>query len=348
MPVEEITVKPWVVVAGCTGLQGGSVFRTLAATGKYNLRGLTRNPDARHAQQRLTECVSIANSEAAAKITSPGPFPQIELVKCDLNNSDELHRAFHGAYAVYAVTNFWDPEIAQGTPEKEEEQGRRMAEVASECGVKHYFWSSLPNVYNISNGKYTKVIHFDGKARVEEFIREFLPDLPTTFIELGFYMQNLVNFFPPTVIHEGGSEVYEYALPMRPDALLPFVDTAGDTGSIVAHVLDKPERYVGINIPVASEYLSMNEVIDIFQKVTGKRARYKQVKPEDFIKKLEPGLGRGPAEELTEMFQYIDEFGYYGGEDISKTRKHIHPDIKKFEQWLREDGFLIVSPVRGD
>lgn len=44
----------------------------------------------------------------------------------DLNSKDSLREAFKGAYAVYAVTNYWEKEDA----ELEMQQGRNLADVA--------------------------------------------------------------------------------------------------------------------------------------------------------------------------------------------------------------------------
>ena len=45
------------------------------------------------------------------------------------------------------------------------ENGKRLAKLAKDAGVKHYIWSSLPNAEKVSGGKY-KVPHFTSKALV--------------------------------------------------------------------------------------------------------------------------------------------------------------------------------------
>lgn len=47
-----------------------------------------------------------------------------------------------GAYAVFAMTNYWDKMDMQ----LEIDQGKRLADAAKETGVKLYIWSSLLNV----------------------------------------------------------------------------------------------------------------------------------------------------------------------------------------------------------
>ncbi len=44
-----------------------------------------------------------------------------------------------GAYGVFAMTNFWDPDLKQDSA-AEQLQGRLMADAAAQCGVHHYIW----------------------------------------------------------------------------------------------------------------------------------------------------------------------------------------------------------------
>jgi hypothetical protein len=53
-----------------------------------------------------------------------------------------LKGALKDAYAVYAVTNYWETRSA----DVEMKQGKAMADAAKEAGVQHFVWSSLPNV----------------------------------------------------------------------------------------------------------------------------------------------------------------------------------------------------------
>lgn len=141
--------KPLVVIVGITGNQGGSVADHLLRSGKYRLRGITRNLE----------------SSKATSLKEKG----VDLVKADIGNKDQVLAAFKDADAVFLVTNFWDPEVLKDNS-LEEKQGRTLVDAAVESGVKHVIWSSLSDVDAESGGK-IKVPHFTGKNKVEQYLR---------------------------------------------------------------------------------------------------------------------------------------------------------------------------------
>src|ERR1700732_3848182 len=129
-----------IAVVGATGQQGGGVVRALQARGRFKVRALTRNPD-KH------------------------PELADEVVKADLNLPETLKAAFEGAHGVFLVTNFWE----QGTDELKE--ATTAVRTAKDAGVKHFVWSTLPDVEAISGGKFD-VPHFTGKAKIDRIVRE--------------------------------------------------------------------------------------------------------------------------------------------------------------------------------
>src|SRR5207253_4230135 len=122
--------KKLIAVTGATGHQGGGVVRALQASGQFKVRALTRNPD-KH--RELAE----------------------EVVEADLGKPETLKAAFAGAHGVFLVTNFQEA----GTDELK--QATSAISAAKDAGVKHFVWSTLPDVEAISSGKFN-VPHFTG------------------------------------------------------------------------------------------------------------------------------------------------------------------------------------------
>src|SRR5712692_831976 len=149
--------KKLIAVIGATGKQGGAVVRALQARGQFKVRALTRNPDKHR---------GLAD----------------EVVKADLNRPDTLRAAFEGAHGVFLVTNFWE----QGTDELKQATAAVCA--AKDAGVKHFVWSTLPDVEAISGGK-LHVPHFTGKAKVDRIVKDAGYE-HHTFVIAPFFYQN--------------------------------------------------------------------------------------------------------------------------------------------------------------
>jgi uncharacterized protein YbjT (DUF2867 family) len=148
-------MKPLIVVVGATGQQGGSVVDALVATNEWTIRGLTRDRSSQRSQVYIDElenqsifelfdifCSFISCSHKA--LLSKG----VDVVTCNIDSYEQCLQAFHGAYGVYAMTNYWE----QGAT-NEYEQGMNMVRAARYQHVQHFIWSSLPNSLAISNGK---------------------------------------------------------------------------------------------------------------------------------------------------------------------------------------------------
>lgn len=167
-----------IVVVGATGIQGGSVVNALLKDPSFGVRGISRNPE----------------SDAAKAFKKQGA----EIVAADLNDESSLVNAFKGAYAIFAVTNFFEPAGRFGVEEAkkiEYQQAINMVKAAKKTPtLQHYLWSTLPNSNALSRGKYN-VPFFDVKSSVDDYIRqdkEFVKK--TTFVYLTNFASNM--FYP--------------------------------------------------------------------------------------------------------------------------------------------------------
>jgi uncharacterized protein YbjT (DUF2867 family) len=87
--------KLLLTIFGATGNQGGSVINTILShetlAAKYHLRAVTIN----------------AASASAINLAARG----CEVVEADMYNVASLQAAVHGSYAVFAMTNYYDPTV---------------------------------------------------------------------------------------------------------------------------------------------------------------------------------------------------------------------------------------------
>jgi uncharacterized protein YbjT (DUF2867 family) len=296
-----------VVVFGATGTQGGSVVEALLSHhGKYRVRGVTRNPGA-HKARWLHE-------------------RNVELVRADLSNADEIAAAMDGAYAVFALTNFWEPEIYLKDLALEEKQGKLLADAAASKNVKHFIWSGLDNVEHISGGR-LEVPHFSGKYRVEQHIRKLANENKlkyTTFAYCGFFNTNLLSWF--TAPHVGKNNEAVFSWPLRYDVAIPWFSPQ-NIGVAVLSALEDPDRWNHQIMRVASEYMTMQQATHILTEVTGRKFNFHRVSLSEFEKSLG---NKTPAAEVAHMFEFFNRYGYFNGEDLTPL-----PGLQSFREWFQ-------------
>lgn len=100
-----------------------------------------------------------------------------------------------------------------------------MADAAVASGVPFYIYSTLPHTGVNSDQRLKRMCHFDGKAEVEAYIRT-LP-MTSAFAALRSFMSIFHASMAPM---SAGGGVYALAITALPEAQLPLLGTAGDTG----------------------------------------------------------------------------------------------------------------------
>ena len=292
----ERTNKKVIAVVGATGQQGGAVVRALQAGNQFKIRALTRNP-AKHRE--------LAD----------------EVIQADLNRPETLKPAFTGAHGIFLVTNFYE----QGTDELELATGAVRA--AKDVGVKHFVWSSLPDVEAISGGKF-HVPHFTGKARVNRMVKE--AGFPNhTFVIAPFYYQNLIGVLAPQKQTDGSAS---WVLPLDPTVRSIHMGDITELGHIVAGAFAHPDQAGhGEYLPLVGDFMSFNEIIDTLNR-QGHNFSFNQV-PKEVFAGFFPG-----AAEIAEMFSYFQAHTYLGSDSrdqIALANKIAGRQPTKFSAWAR-------------
>jgi uncharacterized protein YbjT (DUF2867 family) len=266
-----------IAVVGATGQQGGAVVRALQASGQFKVRALSRNPG-KHRQ--LAE----------------------EVVEADLDRPATLNAAFAGADGVFLVTNFAE------AGRDELKQATAAVRAAKEAGVKHFIWSTLPNVEAISHGKF-EVPHFTGKAKIDRIVKEAGFPHHTFVIAPGYY-QNFVGRLGPQKQADGS---VGWALPINPDVRCLHMGDIRELGDIVAGAFAHPEEAGnGEYLPLVGDFLSFNEIVEALNR-QGHHFSFKQVSKEAFAGAF-PG-----AAEIAEMFSYWEAHTYLGSDSSDRT-----------------------------
>jgi hypothetical protein len=234
-----------------------------------------------------------------------------------------LKTALKGAYAVFAVTNYWESRSA----DVEMKQGKAMADAAKEAGVQHFVWSSLLNITELSKGALSNVKHFDSKAHIEAYIREI--GIPASFFLPGFYMSNLpggmIRQLPP-------NNDWTLGLPIPTSSPVPLLDTADDTGKFVKGILLNREKALGMRVYGATGYYTVEEIIKEFKEEfpeAGKTAKAVELPHEVFKGALgKSGMPEESQEELLQNMRLMHEFGYYGGAKLDESHSVSTPTFE--------------------
>jgi len=286
-----------IAVIGATGQQGGGVLRALQAGGQFKVRALTRNPD-KH------------------------PELADEVVKADLNLPETLTAAFEGAHGVFLVTNFWE----QGTDELKEATAAVRA--AKDAAVKHFVWSTLPDVEAISGGKFD-VPHFTGKAKIDRIVKE-AGFVNHTFVIAPMYYRGLVG---ASVLQKQPDGSTGWALPIDPDVRCLHMGDITELGNIVAGAFAHPdEAGNGEYLPLVGDFMSFREIVSTLNQ-QGHKFSFKQVPKEVFAAASFPG-----AAELTDNFGYFQAYTYLGSDSrdrIALANKIAGRQPTKFAAWAQ-------------
>lgn len=295
-----------VVVFGSTGLLGGAIARRLLQEPfLYKVRCVTRR----------------SSGEKARELAEHGAV----IVNADLGETKSLEKALEGADIMFLTTHYWE----EKNKEKEVIKGLNAIDAAIQCGVKHIIFNGSENIKKII-GK--ECNHLDSKSAIEEYIREV--GINFTILRLPFWLENFYSVFKP---HKLKHAVYAVALPLEGSEL--DVMSVEDVGEIVASILRRPRQYYGKTLNLSVESLSMENIVDTFNRHFDNR---KFTDPKIRIKDMEKFQFPG-SKDLAAMFEF-----YQSGQavrDIKLTRK-LNPHALTFDRWLSENRDKVEEALR--
>ena len=275
--------KGTILVTGATGKQGGALIDELAGKG-WNLRAMTRHPD----------------GQAARKLRAAG----VEVVTGDMDDAASLRGPLAGAWGVFSVQNTWEAGV-----EREEEQGKRLAEVAKEAGVQHFVYASVG-----SADRKTGIPHFENKARIEETVRSL--KFPSYVIYRPvFFMENLTT---PWFLN--GDAIYSA---LEPATVLQMI-AVRDIGRYAARAFTDAERLNGREFDIAGDARTMPETAEVLGRALGRKIAYVQIPLEEVRKN---------SEDFAIMLDWFNRIGYDA--DIEGMAREFGIPPTRLEDWAR-------------
>jgi uncharacterized protein YbjT (DUF2867 family) len=252
-----------ILVTGATGQQGGAVGRALRARG-HKVRALTRKPD----------------GEAARALAARG----VEVVRGDLDDAASLEKALAGVWGVFAVQNTWEAGV-----EREEHQGKRLAELARGAGVQHYVYTSVGSAH-----RRTGIPHFENKWRIEQTVRRLA--FPSyAILRPVFFMENFQTPWLKPGLDEG-----KLMVAVRSDTPLQMI-AVDDIGAYGLLVFEQAERFNGRELDIAGDEVTMPEAARILGEAMKRKVAFVPVPIEE--------VRKGSADAAA-MYEWFDRVGY--------------------------------------
>jgi uncharacterized protein YbjT (DUF2867 family) len=272
-----------ILVTGATGKQGGATLRHLAGKG-FALRAMTRKPD----------------GDAARALARSG----IEVVAGDLNDAASLGRALDGVWGVFAVQNTWEAGVAG-----EEEQGKRIAQLAREKGVQHYVYTSVGSAH-----KKTGIPHFENKSRIEDTVRAL--GFPShVILRPVFFMENLVS---PWFLN--GDKL---VVAMKPTTKLQMI-ASDDIGAYSALAFTQAAELNRQEIDIGGDSRTIPDAAQVLSQALGKKIEFMAI-PIEAVRKN--------SDDLATMLEWFDRVGYSA--DIDGNPKKYGIRTQRLEEWAR-------------
>ncbi|WYZ38081.1 hypothetical protein EsH8_II_001587 [Colletotrichum jinshuiense] len=284
-----------------------------------------------------------------------------------------LKKAFAGSTVIFGVTDFWgntrNPKLqeraaATGIPvnvlafEAEVQQGRNIVDAANATldTLDRFVLSTLSATKKWTKGKYSHNYHFDAKWEAVEYLKATYPELAkkTSYLQMALYLTNWKGFaaLPMGKPEKQPDGTFVLRLPGNPDGPIAQVDARRDTGMQLVSTLNDccqliievfPGEFTkallhvpaGQNLLGAASTLSWNEYANLWGRHHGVTCRFERLDR----KVIEDAVPGGIGEEFADMFEYIAEFGYDGGDPTIVLPKDLGVDISlcTVEEYIKNE-----------
>lgn len=326
---------PLVFVVGGTGAQGIPVVRGLVKDGAYAVRFLTRDSTSRRSKELLS-------------------LPNVTAIEGTFANEEDLRQGFQGA--TYAFINIDGFNAGEKT---EMFWAMRSYELALEEGIKFFVYGNLDFVYKKSGyDSMFRCGHYDGKGRVGEWILQQNKEpvnrskMGAALFTTGPYIAMAVGARTPMspTVEDG---IVTWRVPLGQGSVA-HVDL-DDCEYYVRWLFDHQDRAKGMDLEVAIDLISYDDLAAAFERVTGHPARYIDTDLADYW--VSGPLGQGastagynsdPSDAasmtIRENFTGFWNMWKHSGGNKGVIRRdlalldEIHPKrIRSAEEWFRRE-----------
>lgn len=293
----------FVVVAGATGLQGGAAVDALLEVG-ISVRALTRDP----------------SSGKAVKLAARG----VDVVRGDFEDPTSLAKALAGAAGVFSVQL---PPTDDNDPDSEIRTGRHLIDAARTAGIQTVVHTSVARAgdqedfVDWNQGRWWQN-YWTSKAAVNDAVKN-AGFRHWTILKPAFMMDNVL---PPNAAYLFPNltrGLIDGAL--WPQTRLDLI-AAQDVGRFAASAFVDPQRFDHLEIPLAADSLTMDEVAAVLSEATGKDIAAQSLSPEDAV-------AAGHLAGTVQSQEWDNVEGYKV--DLERARAH-GISLTRFPDWVQQ------------
>ncbi|PSS06762.1 hypothetical protein M430DRAFT_46100 [Amorphotheca resinae ATCC 22711] len=247
-----------ILITGSTGKQGRALIRAL-------LHGLPPIMPSAEDEYRIYALTRSSSSAAAKALRESENEERLQIVEGDLDDRESIVRIFErvsgeegGFWGVYCVLEF--PGLGADAT-GEERRGKLLADLALKYKVQAYIYSSA--MRSGPEHEDTLILSGRAKANVENYCMVLgEKGLPWTILRPGFFMENFDDFL-------GSIAVGVLKSGLKKETTIGIV-ASEDIGYVAAGVFRHHEMYRQKILTLVSEFATMTQLEDSYQRALGK------------------------------------------------------------------------------
>ncbi|XP_048448491.1 nmrA-like family domain-containing protein 1 [Rhincodon typus] len=150
-----------------------------------------------------------------------------------------------------------------------------------------------------------------------------------TSVRMPDYFENFLHVFKPV---KSGKEYYVLDVPMEGVPMDGM--SVKDLGGVVLAILKSPEKYIGKEIGLSTDKLTVEEYAAIMSRHTGKSIQDSKVSIKEYEERNFPG-----AQELAKMFRFYMKQPHRN-KDLTLM---LNPKAQCFEEWMSKNKNAFVN-----
>jgi hypothetical protein len=225
-----------------------------------------------------------------------------------------------------------DPTPALSAYSLERQQGRNIVHALARTfqsteAPSFVIFSALSHAKLQSNGKYEKIYHFDAKAENVSYLESHFTSFgrsewldKVVVLQLGMFASNGKQESPIRATKQGDGR-HRVLMPCGHGTRVPFIDPDVDPGNFVRGIASaafegtlpapaiegRVRQFAGF-----ATYTTLGEWVDLISVYTGEKVYLEECSIDKWAEKV-PAKDVGV--EIAEMWQYVEEVGYFGGDE---------------------------------